>query len=58
MRTWDAEDVVAKVSDLLALEPFDAELAGSLAEPGATSLRLTPLRHDTDGYFVASFVRR
>jgi 16S rRNA (cytosine967-C5)-methyltransferase len=54
----EAEEVLARVSDVLEPQPFDAPLAASLAEAGATSLRLTPLRHDTDGYFVASLVRR
>ena len=56
--TEEAEDVVSRVLDLLEPRPFDAPLAHSLADENATSLRLTPLRHDTDGYFVASFVRR
>jgi 16S rRNA (cytosine967-C5)-methyltransferase len=56
--TEEAEAVVERVADLLTPSPFDApELAPLLAE-GATSLRLLPLRHGTDGYFVASFVRR
>jgi len=54
----EAESVVSRVSDLLEPAPFDAPLFAALAAPGATSLRLTPLAHDTDGYFVASFVRR
>jgi 16S rRNA (cytosine967-C5)-methyltransferase len=53
----EAEDVVGKVSDLLMPAPFDVEPFARLS-PGATSLRLLPIAHDTDGYFVASFVRR
>jgi 16S rRNA (cytosine967-C5)-methyltransferase len=54
----ESEAVVERVLDVLQLAPFDApELAGLVA-PDAVSLRLTPLVHDTDGYFVASFVRR
>jgi 16S rRNA (cytosine967-C5)-methyltransferase len=54
----EAEGVVERVSDLLEPLPFDAPALQALAGPGAHALRLTPLRHDTDGYFVASFVRR
>ncbi|HEV8551272.1 MAG TPA: transcription antitermination factor NusB [Polyangiaceae bacterium] len=54
----EAEGVVAGVGDVLEPVPFDAPIAATLADAGATSLRLTPLCHDTDGYFVASFVRR
>jgi hypothetical protein len=41
------------------LEPcaFDASAVLGLAE-GASSLRLLPLRHGTEGYFVQSFRRR
>ena len=52
----ECESVVESVRDLLIPEPFDApEL--SFIEPGATSFRLLPGRHGTDGYFVASFLR-
>lgn len=54
----EAEEVLARVSDLLAPVPFDAPELGELAGEAATSLRLTPLRHGTDGYFVASLVRQ
>jgi 16S rRNA (cytosine967-C5)-methyltransferase len=54
----EAEAVVSRVSDVLEPAPFDADLIAALAPPGATSLRLAPLAHDTDGYFIASFVRR
>jgi 16S rRNA (cytosine967-C5)-methyltransferase len=54
----ECEAVVARVADVLEPAPFDApELAGVFAAD-ATSFRLTPLRHGTDGFFVASFVRR
>ena len=53
----EAEGVVARVLDLLEPAPFDAPELLALA-PGATSVRFTPLRHQTDGYFVASFTRR
>jgi 16S rRNA (cytosine967-C5)-methyltransferase len=54
----EAEGVLARVTDVLEPAPFEApELAG-LVQPGAHSLRLTPHRHATDGYFVASLVRR
>jgi len=54
----EAERVVERVADVLAPAPFDAAVAAELAPAGATALRLLPLAHDTDGYFVASFVRR
>lgn len=54
----EAENVAARVADLLEPAPFDAAIAPELAPAGATALRLLPLAHDTDGYFVASFVRR
>lgn len=54
----EAEDVVAAVADLLVPAPFDAPELDGVIEPGATSFRLLPLRHGTDGYFVASLVRR
>lgn len=54
----EAEHVVSRVSELLEPVPFDApELAGFL-KPSATSFRLLPSEHGTDGYFVASFERR
>ena len=42
----------------LTAAPFDAEIATKLAPAGASSFRLSPLEHETDGYFVASFVKR
>jgi len=54
----EAEGVVARVADVLEPAPFDATVVAALAPAGATALRLTPLAHDTDGYFVASFVRK
>jgi 16S rRNA (cytosine967-C5)-methyltransferase len=55
----EAEDVVAAlVSRIPALRPapFDAPAARALAGD-ATSLRLLPHVHGTDGYFVASLLR-
>jgi 16S rRNA (cytosine967-C5)-methyltransferase len=56
----EAEDVVASLlasrTDYAAA-PFDAAEARAIAED-ATSFRLLPHRHGTDGYFVASFERR
>jgi 16S rRNA (cytosine967-C5)-methyltransferase len=54
----EAEAVLERVTDLLEPAPFESEALRSLGDAGATSLRLTPLRHQTDGYFIASFVRR
>jgi 16S rRNA (cytosine967-C5)-methyltransferase len=54
----EAERVVERVTTTLEPAPFDApELAGRLPLD-RTSLRLLPGAHGTDGYFVASFVRR
>jgi 16S rRNA (cytosine967-C5)-methyltransferase len=54
----ECEALVARVLDVLEPMPFDApELSGILPD-GATSFRLGPTRFATDGYFVASFVRR
>jgi 16S rRNA (cytosine967-C5)-methyltransferase len=54
----ECEDLVRRVSDELEPTPFDAPDLAPVVEPGSTELRLLPLRHGTDGYFVASFVRR
>jgi 16S rRNA (cytosine967-C5)-methyltransferase len=55
----EAEDVVAGAEAMgLTPSPFDGELAATLASTDATSFRLTPHEHETDGYFVASFVKR
>lgn len=51
------EDVVARVRDVLEPAPFDAPEVAPLALPEATSFRITPEKHGTDGFFVASFVR-
>jgi 16S rRNA (cytosine967-C5)-methyltransferase len=53
----ESEAVVDKVRDLLEPCAFDASAVLGLAE-GASSLRLLPLRHGTEGYFVQSFLRR
>lgn len=54
----EGEELVQRVSDVLDPTPFDAAAVAGIAEPGATALRLLPLRHGTDGYFVQSFLRR
>jgi 16S rRNA (cytosine967-C5)-methyltransferase len=56
----EAEEVVVVADSLgLVAAPFDAEIATSLVRQGAeASFRLSPLEHETDGYFVASFVKR
>jgi len=54
----EGEAVVAAVSDLLEPAPFDAPELGAALPPGATTLRLHPAAHGTDGYFLASFWRR
>lgn len=56
----EAEDVLSGLPDTAGLEPapFDAPPAIAVAGERATTLRLLPHVHGTDGYFVASFVRR
>ena len=54
----EAEGVLARVGEELVPAPFAAPALRALARPGEHMLRLTPRRHETDGYFVASFVRR
>ncbi|CAN5739795.1 hypothetical protein BH11MYX4_BH11MYX4_27990 [soil metagenome] len=55
----EAEDVIAGAEELgLTPAPFDAPLPPLVAPAGATSFRLLPHEHGTDGYFVASFVRK
>jgi len=53
----EAEALVERVADVLEPVAFDAPEAMAVA-PGATSFRLLPLAHGTDGYFVASFLRK
>ncbi|MDQ2643924.1 MAG: Sun protein, partial [Myxococcota bacterium] len=54
----EAERVVERAPPFLEPAPFDApELSGRLTLD-STRLRLLPGAHGTDGYFVASFVRR
>ena len=54
----ECEQVVEGVLDVLEPIPFDAPEVARVAPPGATSVRLVPAEHGTDGYFVASFQRR
>ncbi len=56
----EAEDVLSDALSSANLEPapFDAPAAIALAGDRATTLRLLPHEHGTDGYFVASLVRR
>ena len=56
----EAEDVIAQAEEWgLGPAPVDASIAALVAPNGscATSFRLLPQQHGTDGYFVASFVR-
>jgi 16S rRNA (cytosine967-C5)-methyltransferase len=53
----ECEDVVDRVGDVLRPAPFDAPELGQLYGADATSFRLTPGKHGTDGFFVASFAR-
>ncbi len=54
----EGERVVERVAGLLEAAPFDAPGLDAVCEPDATSFTLLPKHHGTDGYFVASFVRR
>lgn len=55
----ESEDVIASAASAgLEPAPFEAgSVAARIAGEGATSFRLLPHEHGTDGYFVASFVR-
>jgi len=52
------ETVVERVCDVLEPAPFDAPEVAPLSRAGATSFRILPKAHGTDGFFAASFVRR
>ncbi len=54
----ECEELVARVADVLEPVSFDAPELGALIPPEATALRLLPGQHGTEGYFVASFLRR
>jgi 16S rRNA (cytosine967-C5)-methyltransferase len=54
----ECEAVVGRVADVLEPVPFDAPELSHLVSSSATSLRLAPLQHGTDGFFIASFRRR
>ncbi|MDX2051681.1 MAG: transcription antitermination factor NusB [Polyangiaceae bacterium] len=54
----ECEGVLAQVADLLELTPFEAPELSGLLESGASTLRLLPHRHGTDGYFVANLRKR
>ncbi len=54
----EAEAVTQSVASLLEPVPFDAPEIHALFGAEATEIRLLPGAHATDGYFVASFVRR
>ena len=54
----EAEEVVAAVSDVLKPTPFVAPELVAIAGHEASSLRLLPGAHGTDGFFMASFIRR
>jgi 16S rRNA (cytosine967-C5)-methyltransferase len=53
----ECEGVVERVGDLLLPAPFDASELGDVTGT-EHCFRLLPREHGTDGYFVASFVRR
>lgn len=53
----EAEGTVGRVRDILEPAPFDAPDLSHLVDRSATNFRLTPGKHGTDGFFIASFVR-
>lgn len=53
----EAEEIVASVRGVLEPAPFDAPELSGLLPFEATSFRLLPHRHGSDGYFLASFRR-
>jgi 16S rRNA (cytosine967-C5)-methyltransferase len=54
----ECEDVAERVRAVLEPAPFDTEEARQIAGPDQWQCRLLPTIHGTDGYYVASFVRR
>jgi 16S rRNA (cytosine967-C5)-methyltransferase len=56
--TRESEALVERVADVLEPAAFDSAELAAVTGADATSFRLLPLRHGTDGYFVASFVKR
>lgn len=54
----ECEDVAASVADVLEPAPFDAPEIASVLAPLTSVLRLSPLSHGTDGFFIASFRRK
>jgi 16S rRNA (cytosine967-C5)-methyltransferase len=54
----EAEAVIERVSDVLEPAPFDVPEAEKFATKSPNAFRLLPVEHGTDGYFVASFVKR
>ena len=54
----ECEEVAESVRDVLEPIPFDAPDAVKLLGAEASECRLLPSVHGTDGYYVASFVRR
>jgi len=54
----ECESIVERVLDVLEPAAFDAPELAALELGEKTNFRLLPLRHGTDGYFAASFVRR
>jgi 16S rRNA (cytosine967-C5)-methyltransferase len=54
----EAEDVIAGAAEMgLEPAPFDAPIAVQIAAENASTFRLMPHEHTTDGYFAASFVK-
>jgi 16S rRNA (cytosine967-C5)-methyltransferase len=54
----ESDAVVERVRSVLEPAPFDAPELTALVGPEQTALCLLPGRHGTDGYSLASFVRR
>jgi 16S rRNA (cytosine967-C5)-methyltransferase len=54
----ECEAVVEGVKDVLDSVPFDAPELSGLIPADQTMFRLSPVRHGTDGFFIASLRRR
>lgn len=54
----EGRSLVERVTDVLEPTPFDAPELAALTPAGVSELLLLPSQHGTEGYFVASFVRK
>lgn len=54
----EGERVAERVTDILQPAPFDAPELSAVLSGTQTRLKLLPAEHGTDGFFIASFVKR